>query len=216
MGQGCKSFQPLSVSHDTLATFPGGRQLRPLRRRVGGLALFFVRMLLGCMLLADNCALAYAVHDLDRGGAAGARWRTQFLRSHARAVADHGNTIDAGTPFATRKQAALRSAISDLVAEGALGAARYLPRCALRSVHAARFDAARFRAEHQSPRVPLLATGLWNSMLCVDGRENRCGEKFSKQLMATCPTADSVFYTGPDVIPGPPPAVDFDTGLPLR
>lgn len=62
----------------------------------------------------------------------------------------------------------------------------------------------------------LLATGLWNSMLCVDGRENRCGEKFSKQLMATCPTADSVFYTGPDVIPGPPPAVDFDTGLPLR
>jgi len=163
MGQGCKSFQPLSVSHDTLATFPGGRQLRPLRRRVGGLALFFVRMLLGCMLLANNCALAYAVHDLDRGGAAGARWRTQFLRSHARAVADHGNTIDAGTPFATRKQAALRSAISDLVAEGALGAARYLPRCALRSVHAARFDAARFRAEHQSPRVPLLATGLYTA-----------------------------------------------------
>ena len=62
----------------------------------------------------------------------------------------------------------------------------------------------------------LLATGLWNSMLCIDGRKNRCNETFTKQLKAACPTAESVFYTGPDVIPGPPPAVDFDTGLPLR
>merc|ERR1711871_200551 len=50
----------------------------------------------------------------------------------------------------------------------------------------------------------LLAIGLWNSMLCVDGRQQRCGEHFSKDLAPTCPTNSSVFYTGPDVIPGPP------------
>jgi phospholipase B1 len=54
----------------------------------------------------------------------------------------------------------------------------------------------------------LLATGLWNSMLCNDqngGRKNRCGVHFDKSMQALCPTKESVFYTGDDVIPGPPP-----------
>eukprot|EP00051_Salpingoeca_urceolata_P028092 m.484949 g.484949 ORF g.484949 m.484949 type:complete len:375 (+) comp23604_c0_seq1:115-1239(+) len=50
-----------------------------------------------------------------------------------------------------------------------------------------------------------LAIGLWNSMLCVKDRKNRCHESFTPDLPVTCPTTDSVFYTGPDVIPGPPP-----------
>jgi hypothetical protein len=50
-----------------------------------------------------------------------------------------------------------------------------------------------------------LAIGLWDSMLCIDNRRNRCNAHFSKDLPVTCPTIDSVFYTGPDVIPGPPP-----------
>jgi len=50
----------------------------------------------------------------------------------------------------------------------------------------------------------VMATGLWNSMLCTDDRENRCGQHFNKDMVAKCPTKDSVFYTGPDVVPGPP------------
>lgn len=49
-----------------------------------------------------------------------------------------------------------------------------------------------------------LAIGLWNSMLCVNDRVNRCGQAFSPNMSITCPTATSVFYTGPDVIPTPP------------
>merc|ERR1711935_967785 len=47
----------------------------------------------------------------------------------------------------------------------------------------------------------LLNTGLWNSMLCTDDRAGRCGQEFSMHMVATCPTAESVFYVGPDVIP---------------
>lgn len=50
-----------------------------------------------------------------------------------------------------------------------------------------------------------LAIGLWNSMLCVGDRANRCGEHFTSGLLPVCPTSSSVFYTGPDVVPGPPP-----------
>lgn len=50
-----------------------------------------------------------------------------------------------------------------------------------------------------------LAIGLWNSMLCTSDRKNRCGEVFSPNMPVTCPTTDSVFYTGPDVVPNPPP-----------
>jgi hypothetical protein len=51
-----------------------------------------------------------------------------------------------------------------------------------------------------------LGIGLWNSMLCTTGRANRCDQKFTPDMPATCPTVDSVFYTGPDVVPGPPVA----------
>lgn len=47
----------------------------------------------------------------------------------------------------------------------------------------------------------LLATGLWNSMLCTEDRESRCNDEFNMHYVARCPTADSVFYVGPDVIP---------------
>ncbi len=50
-----------------------------------------------------------------------------------------------------------------------------------------------------------LAVGLWDSMLCTADRATRCGIHFSSDLPVTCPTVNSVFYTGPDVIPGPPP-----------
>ena len=50
-----------------------------------------------------------------------------------------------------------------------------------------------------------LAIGLWNSMLCTDGRQQRCGEVFTPDIAVTCPTVDSTFYTGPDVVPDPPP-----------
>ena len=50
-----------------------------------------------------------------------------------------------------------------------------------------------------------LAVGLWNSMLCVKGRANRCDTPFTANITAVCPDVNSVFYTGPDVIPGPPP-----------
>jgi phospholipase B1 len=53
-----------------------------------------------------------------------------------------------------------------------------------------------------------LAIGLWNSMLCSTqgpGRAGRCGEHFSADMAVTCPGSDAVFYTGPDVVPGPPP-----------
>eukprot|EP00040_Diaphanoeca_grandis_P038567 m.256773 g.256773 ORF g.256773 m.256773 type:complete len:372 (+) comp34681_c0_seq1:128-1243(+) len=49
-----------------------------------------------------------------------------------------------------------------------------------------------------------LAIGLWNSMLCTDDRKNRCNETFTPNIQPTCPTVDSVFYTGPDVVPNPP------------
>ena len=49
-----------------------------------------------------------------------------------------------------------------------------------------------------------LAIGLWNSMLCVDGRDKKCGHSFQPHgMQAVCPTKDSVFYTGPDVVPAP-------------
>jgi len=51
-----------------------------------------------------------------------------------------------------------------------------------------------------------LAVGLWNSMFCTDGRKDRCGEVFSPHMPVTCPTIDSTFYTGPDVVPNPPRA----------
>jgi hypothetical protein len=58
-----------------------------------------------------------------------------------------------------------------------------------------------------------LGIGLWNSMLCGgDGggaadRKRRCGEGFDPaNFSVTCPTADSFFYTGPDVTPDPPTA----------
>jgi hypothetical protein len=50
-----------------------------------------------------------------------------------------------------------------------------------------------------------LAIGLWDSMLCHD-RKSRCGIHFDANMKVTCPTESSVFYTGPDVVPGPPPA----------
>lgn len=49
-----------------------------------------------------------------------------------------------------------------------------------------------------------LAIGLWNAMLCNKGREQRCGVVFTPDMPAICPTETSYFYTGPDVIPGPP------------
>lgn len=52
---------------------------------------------------------------------------------------------------------------------------------------------------HQS-----LGIGLWNSMLCTEDRKTRCGIVFKPDMKPTCPTEKSVFYTGPDVIPGPP------------
>jgi hypothetical protein len=52
---------------------------------------------------------------------------------------------------------------------------------------------------HQS-----LGIGLWNSMLCTKDRKDRCGIVFKPDMQPTCPTEQSVFYTGPDVIPGPP------------
>mmetsp|Transcript_28617 Transcript_28617/g.69768 ORF Transcript_28617/g.69768 Transcript_28617/m.69768 type:complete len:87 (+) Transcript_28617:78-338(+) len=57
-------------------------------------------------------------------------------------------------------------------------------------------------AAHQT-----LAIGLWNSMLCTDGREKRCGIYFSKDMKPTCPTGNSTFYTGKDVTPVVPPAI---------
>ena len=51
-----------------------------------------------------------------------------------------------------------------------------------------------------------LAVGLWNSMLCPGPqRKNKCGQHSVLDLKLMCPTADSVFYTGPDVRPDPPP-----------
>ena len=38
-------------------------------------------------------------------------------------------------------------------------------------------------------------------MLCTDDRAGRCGQEFAMHMVATCPTAESVFYVGPDVIP---------------
>jgi phospholipase B1 len=52
---------------------------------------------------------------------------------------------------------------------------------------------------HQS-----LGIGLWNSMLCTKGRKDRCGIVFKPDMAPICPTENSTFYTGPDVIPGPP------------
>lgn len=50
-----------------------------------------------------------------------------------------------------------------------------------------------------------LAISLWNSMLCTGpGRAHRCGQSL-QNISVTCATNSSVFYTGPDVVPGPPP-----------
>jgi hypothetical protein len=48
-----------------------------------------------------------------------------------------------------------------------------------------------------------LAVGLWNSMLCTDDRAHLCGHMFEQNQSPLCPTKDSRFYTGPDVIPVP-------------
>ena len=51
---------------------------------------------------------------------------------------------------------------------------------------------------------------ICNTMTIIDrlcgaaGRKDRCGLVFSEQMPVVCPTVDSVFYTGPDVVPGPP------------
>jgi len=63
---------------------------------------------------------------------------------------------------------------------------------------------------HQS-----LAVGLWNSMLCTSDRASRCGQRFSINMPATCPTKDSVFYTGPDVPPSPQLAMGVNQSLNL-
>lgn len=47
-----------------------------------------------------------------------------------------------------------------------------------------------------------LAIALWDSMLCHD-RKNLCGVKVPGPSLV-CPTEESVFYTGPDVVPTPP------------
>jgi len=52
---------------------------------------------------------------------------------------------------------------------------------------------------HQS-----LGIGMWNSMLCTDSRATRCGQVFGPDMAPVCPNSTSTFYTGPDVIPGPP------------
>ncbi len=41
--------------------------------------------------------------------------------------------------------------------------------------------------------------------LCTGDRKNRCGRPFANDLVPVCPTVDSTFYTGPDVIPNPLP-----------
>ena len=46
-----------------------------------------------------------------------------------------------------------------------------------------------------------LAIGLWNSMLCNGDRKKQCGIPWTPDLPIVCPDANSVFYTGPDVIP---------------
>merc|ERR1711871_214263 len=47
-----------------------------------------------------------------------------------------------------------------------------------------------------------LAIGLWNNMLCTGkDRDTHCGRPFSVNMQAVCPTVDSVFYVGPDVVP---------------
>jgi phospholipase B1 len=46
----------------------------------------------------------------------------------------------------------------------------------------------------------MLAIGLWDSMLCHD-RATQCGIHVTTDIPVTCPTVDSVFYTGDDVIP---------------
>lgn len=51
-----------------------------------------------------------------------------------------------------------------------------------------------------------MGIALWNSMLCTDDRKGRCGIVFGPEMPVTCPTESSVFYTGGDVIPGPPPS----------
>lgn len=49
-----------------------------------------------------------------------------------------------------------------------------------------------------------LAIGLWNSMLCTEGRSHRCGKIFTKDIKPVCPGPLDTFYTGPDVIPDKP------------
>eukprot|EP00039_Didymoeca_costata_P015141 m.253654 g.253654 ORF g.253654 m.253654 type:complete len:320 (+) comp16161_c1_seq1:531-1490(+) len=47
-----------------------------------------------------------------------------------------------------------------------------------------------------------LAIGMWNTMLCHE-RKDLCGMKFKPGIQPVCPTEESTFYTGPDVIPTP-------------
>ena len=49
-----------------------------------------------------------------------------------------------------------------------------------------------------------LAIALWNSMLCMDNRSGFCGSPISQDIPVHCPTKDSVFYTGSDVVIPPP------------
>jgi len=49
-----------------------------------------------------------------------------------------------------------------------------------------------------------LAVGLWNNMLCTSDRKGHCGQPFKPDLPVTCPTKDSRFYSGIDVVPSPP------------
>ena len=44
-----------------------------------------------------------------------------------------------------------------------------------------------------------LAIALWNSMLCMDSREDNCGRIFQSNMDLLCPTVNSRFYSGPDV-----------------
>jgi len=54
-----------------------------------------------------------------------------------------------------------------------------------------------------------LGIGLWNEMLCTGDRKNRCGRPWKPDLEIVCPTENSVFYTGPDVIPAPYDSFDI-------
>lgn len=64
------------------------------------------------------------------------------------------------------------------------------------------------KSAHQS-----LAVGLWNSMLCTSDRETLCNYVFAPNVEPTCPTEQSVFYTGPDAGPRTTGAEGWDGEL---